>query len=152
VTDDRAAAARERAETIAREADHEACEAVRRIVVKVTPRTADKPPEPGASFSTHRIDARTGMRAAHRLQLAAARQLRDYVRRAREDGMGWQEIGALLELGAVAAERGVPVAGAAFGFAAGQPSGCGQAAAFAWRCRQCGQAINDRPGPRSSCR
>lgn len=30
------------------------------------------------------------MRAAHRLQLAAARQLRDYVRRAHEDGIGWR--------------------------------------------------------------
>jgi hypothetical protein len=54
----------------------------------------------------------------------------------------------LLELGADAAERGLTVAGAAFGFAAWPPASWGQEATFRWRCRPCGQLIRDR-GPGS---
>jgi hypothetical protein len=92
------------------------------------------------------------MRAAHRLQLAAGPATAWLHPARREDGIGWQEIGALLELGAAAAERGALVTGAAFGFAPAAVR-LGQVGTFSWQCRQCGQAISDRgPGPRSSRR
>ena len=146
MTEDQAAAARAQAETISREAFREACSAVERIAAKAGAQTVHDPAWPGAELTLPRPDARTGIRAAARLELAARLQLRDYIRHARQDGLGWQEIGALLDLGAEAADRGLTVAEAAFRFAAPQPSSSGQMATFPWTCRECGQLVRDR-GP-----
>jgi hypothetical protein len=142
--DDQAAAARVQAELISREAWRAACSAIERIAALAGAQTVHDPGPGGLPLP--RPDARTGIRAAARLELAARLQLRDYIRYARQDGLGWHEIGALLDLGAEAADRGLPLDEAAFRFAASQPAGPGQAATFTWTCRACGQCISDR-GP-----
>ena len=132
---DQAAQAPERAVVLACEADRQARAAVRRIAVRAAGR---------------RGDARAGLRAAGRLELAARRELLSCIRRARDDGVGWQEIGALLELGAGAAERGLTVAEAAFDLAAGPPAGSGQVPAFTWQCHRCGRLVRDQGPPSGS--
>ena len=142
VHDNQATAARAQAEILAREAHREAAAAVERIAAAAGARTVHDPAWPATSLTLPRPDTRTGLRAAHRLQQAAGLQLRDYIRHAREDGIGWHELGALLELGADAASRGQTVAAAAFSYAA-PPAEPGETPTFTWRCPACQQHIDD---------
>jgi hypothetical protein len=85
---------------------------------------------------------------ARQVELAAHPEVSAHIRQAREDGLSWHEIGALLGFGPLAADSGTSVAGYAFGYTVGP-----QAAApwydppvFTWTCPACGQLIRDR-GP-----
>jgi hypothetical protein len=86
------------------------------------------------------------MRVERRLELAVRKQVRDYARAAREDGIGWQEIDAVLDVGPDAAVRGISVAEAAFDLVAGPGAWAFDPPSFPWSCRECGQAVSDH-GP-----
>jgi hypothetical protein len=134
-------------EIIAREAEQEAFAAVQRIALQAGAQIVEEPLAYSPSTILRRVDAVTGLRAARRLELAARRQLLNYIKHARQGGICWHEIGAMLDLGPGAVERGISLAEAAFEFVAG-PGGpqLGCVASFPWTCRACGQTISDR-GP-----
>lgn len=133
------------AAVIARAADAAIEDAVQRIARQAGAGVTEEAEWPGSAIMDRRADAAAGLRIAHGLELAARRRLLGYIRVARQGCMSWHEIGALLAIGPDAAERGLTVAEAAFGFAVG-PAAWGEAPAFAWTCRACGQMISDR-GP-----
>jgi hypothetical protein len=71
-----------------------------------------------------------------------------HIRRAREEGQSWHEIGGLLGFGPLAADTGVPVAEYAFDYTVG-PRSSGpwfDPPVFIWTCLACEQTIRDR-GP-----
>jgi hypothetical protein len=51
------------------------------------------PAWPGAASTTRCAEPLAGIRAAQILERTAARVIRDYVRHAREAGIGWREVG-----------------------------------------------------------
>jgi hypothetical protein len=101
---------RSQAGALARAAEEAAADAVHRIAVQAGGEIIGEQPWPGSADTIRRVSAAAGLRAAHRLELAARRQIRDYIGAARQDGRSWHEIGAVLEAGADAADRGVLVA------------------------------------------
>jgi hypothetical protein len=88
------------------------------------------------------------LRVARQVELAARAEVGSQIRRAREDGMSWHEVGALLDFAPLAAHSRTSVAQYAFDYCVGP---CPAAPwfdppAFAWTCPACGQMICDR-GP-----
>jgi len=71
-----------------------------------------------------------------------------HIRRAREDGLSWHEIGGLLQFGPLAAASDMSVAQYAFDYCVGpQPEAPWfDPPVFTWTCPACGQMIGDR-GP-----
>ena len=71
-----------------------------------------------------------------------------HIRRAREDGLSWHEIGGVLGFGPLAADAGVSVADFAFDYTVGpQPAAPWyDPPVFTWTCPVCEQLIRDR-GP-----
>jgi hypothetical protein len=86
------------------------------------------------------------IRAARRVELAARGRAREHIRAARETGRTWHEIGAALDLGAEAADRGRSAGEAAYDFAAGEPLRQLDRRWFGWTCPACQGRILDR-GP-----
>jgi hypothetical protein len=88
------------------------------------------------------------LRVARQVELAARNQVRVHIRRAREEGQSWYEIGGLLGFGALAADAGESVASYAFDYTIGpQPTAPWyDPPVFIWTCPARGQAIRDR-GP-----
>lgn len=104
---------------------------------------------PGRERVPADIEPLGGASAARDLELAARRAARDYVRRAREAGHGWEQIGLALGVApnADADQAGLTIGEAAYTYAAGSP--CTDHAmkygrSIGWRCRSCDQAITDR--------
>ncbi len=87
-----------------------------------------------------------GARAARDLELAAHRTARDYIRRAREAGHGWEQIGAALGLVPGGGREGATGATGAYTYAAGtRESGPPwEPRSFGWTCRSCDEHISDR--------
>ena len=139
---------RRRAEAVAQMAASAVAEAVQRIALQAGGEITGEQPRPGSADTIRRVSAAAGLRAAHRLELAARQQIRDSIRFGREDGLSWHEIGALLEVGADAADRGVLVAEAAFSIATGpgRHTWAFEPVTFRWTCRACGNTISDH-GP-----
>jgi hypothetical protein len=88
------------------------------------------------------------LRVARQVELAARAEVGVHIRRAREEGLSWNEIGGLLGFGPLAAGSGVPVSDYAFDYAAGPPSAGPwfDRPVVTWTCPACGQLIRDR-GP-----
>ena len=88
------------------------------------------------------------LRVARQVELAARHEVGVHIRRAREDGLSWHEIGGLLSFGPLAAETGASVAGYAFDYIIGPRSASPwfDPPVFTWTCSACGQTIRDR-GP-----
>jgi hypothetical protein len=63
----------------------------------------------------------TALRVARQVELAARAEVGVHIRRAREAGLGWHEVGVLLGFGPLAADTGVPVADFAFDYCTGPP-------------------------------
>jgi hypothetical protein len=80
-------------ETIAREAEQEAFATVQRIALQAGAQIVEEPLAYSPSTILRRVDAVTGLRAARRLELAARRQLLNYIKHARQGGICWHEIG-----------------------------------------------------------
>ena len=101
---------------------------------------------PGSLIMVSRTEPLAGIRAAGVLRNLAARIEHGYIRRARERGDTWQEIGTALGLDAAAHELGerafehVTDAEHAERFAG---------LSFAWTCPGCGELVSDR-GPYES--
>jgi hypothetical protein len=103
---------------------------------------------PAGSDPAQLLAPAAALRVARQVELAARAEVGVHVRRAREDGLSWQEIGGLLGFGPLAAGSGVPVSDYAFDYAAGPPSASPwfDPPVFTWTCPACGQMISDR-GP-----
>ena len=85
-----------------------------------------------------------GLVAARALELAASGKVREYMRRAREDGMSWTAIGKLLNLQDEAKALDVHVADVAFDIAAGpRDDHSWSERYFSWRCKDCGELLCD---------
>jgi hypothetical protein len=86
------------------------------------------------------------LRVARQVELAARAEVGVHVRRAREDGLSWHEIGGLLGFAPLAAVSGVPVSDYAFDYCVG-PRAAGpwfdDPPLFTWTCPACGQMISD---------
>ena len=88
------------------------------------------------------------LRVARQVELAARHEVSVRIRRAREDGLSWHEIGGLLGLGPLAADADVSVASYAFDYTVGPRPATPwyDPLVFLWTCPACGQMIRDR-GP-----
>jgi hypothetical protein len=103
----------------------------------------------GSDLTVRDLEPLTGARAARDIELAARHDAREYLRRAREAGHRWGQIGQALGLtpNADADQAGLTVAEAAYTYAAGNPNtdtALRYGRSFIWRCRSCDQAISDR--------
>ena len=80
--------------------------------------------------------------------LRIARQVGVHIRRSREDGLSWHEIGGLLDFGPLAAASSTSVAQYAFDYCVGPHPEAPwfDPPVFTWTCPACGQIIRDR-GP-----
>ena len=127
------------------EAAATACREVRQSVIRLAAANGaeirEKPLWPGAHSVVRYAEPLAGIRAGIVVSSAAQRAVRDYLARAREDGVPWLEIGRALGL-----ETGVrepyDVAVAAFERAAGE-SIRGLRPSFGFTCGSCGQHISD---------
>jgi hypothetical protein len=104
---------------------------------------------PGSLIKVRYAEPAAGMRAALIARDTASRVIRDYGRRAREDGLSWEAIGQALALDqGQDAPDGYELGAAAYEAMAGagdpwyEPS-------FAWTCSSCTSTISDR-GPYDS--
>ena len=88
------------------------------------------------------------LRVSRQVELAARNEVRVHIRRAREDGQSWHQIGGLLGFGPLAADTGVSVADYAFDYTVGPRSASPwfDPPVFTWTCPACEQMISDR-GP-----
>jgi hypothetical protein len=107
-----------------------------------------RPAFPGSDITVRDFEPLTGARAARDVELASRKAARDYIRRAREAGHGWDQIGQALGLApnADADQAGLTVAEAAYTYAAGNPhtdTALRYGRSFVWRCASCDQAISD---------
>ena len=108
-----------------------------------------RPNFPGSRMTVHDLEPLTGARAARDIELAARHDAREYLRRAREAGHSWDQIGQALGVApnADADQAGLSVAEAAYTYAAGNPytdTAMRYGRSFVWRCRSCDHAISDR--------
>ena len=111
-------------------------------------RTVTRPLYHGAETTTVDVEPLAGARAARHLEFAAHAAARDYIRQAREAGHGWDRIGRALDITPNDGDHaGTATAEAAYTYAAGSP-GTDTAVRYGrsvtWRCRSCGQLIDDR--------
>ena len=85
---------------------------------------------------------------ARQVELAAHAEAGTHIRRARQDGLSWHEIGGLLDFGPLAAASDVSVSQDAFDYCAGPQdvSPWYDPPVLTWTCPECGQMIRDR-GP-----
>jgi hypothetical protein len=88
------------------------------------------------------------LRVSRQVELAARREVGVHIRRAREDGLSWHEIGGLVGFGPLAADADVSVASYAFDYTVGPRS---RARGSTRQCsrgsaRRAGRMISDR-GP-----
>jgi len=82
------------------------------------------------------------LRLARPLELAARSEVCAHIRRGRESGLPWHEIGGLLGFGPLAAGSGAIVAGYAFDYTVGpRDATSSEPSAFIWSCQACGQMI-----------
>ena len=102
----------------------------------------ERPIWPGAASATRYAEPLAGIRAAQTLERTAARTVRDYVRYARSDGIGWQEIGEALGLAEDGGPSGYELAVAAHEYAAGKPDAWRQSS-FGYDCQACGKGVSD---------
>lgn len=109
-----------------------------------------RPIFPGSASTTSYAEPETGLAAARALELAAARKVRDYIRHAREEGIAWGRIGAVLNLSPdPESPAGYEAARASYDHAAGDATGrpaWSYDRSFTWTCPSCESTIRDR-GP-----
>jgi hypothetical protein len=107
-----------------------------------------RPAFPGSDITVRDFEPLTGARAARDIELATRKAARDYIRRAREAGHGWDQIGHALGWtpGGDVGQQAATAADAAYTYAVGRPEteAPWQPRSFTWTCRSCDQAISDR--------
>ena len=107
-------------------------------------------PAARSTFEYAEPAARIGI--ARQVELAARYETRQYIKHAREAGLGWREIGAALGITGGGDGVAESIAEAAFEYSAGT-GGWNYDASFTWTCPACGKTIHDRgpyDGPRVS--
>ena len=135
---------REAAQVLAQQASQAAAAAVARIARRTG---SELTPVPAAA--AHPQAPADALRIARQLEHAARAEVRVHVRRAREAGLSWHEVGALLGFGDLPAGIGPTVAEMAFDYTTGPRTVHAWFPAppvFRWDCLGCGQAIADH-GP-----
>ena len=108
---------------------------------------ATRPVWPGATTTIEEPPAGPAIRIARGLEHAAAQVTRGYIRRGRETGLSWHEIGLALELGPNGGTA-ASVAQAAFEYAAGWRRASDryddhETPSFGWTCPGCESYITD---------
>jgi hypothetical protein len=108
----------------------------------------ERPAWPGAGGSiVPEAEPAAGIGFALMLADAVRHKIHGYIKRAREDGLTWRQIGQALRLDRAAEERGVPLDDAAFGYAAGADRARPfETLSFGWTCPSCGGLVRDH-GP-----
>ncbi len=106
---------------------------------------------PGACGDITYAEPLEGIRIALTRASAARRTVDDYVKIAREEGRTWAQVGQALGLAGTTADRGVPLAEAAFEYVVPvrEDSLRFDTPSFGWHCRSCGEFVSDR-GPYES--
>lgn len=104
---------------------------------------AERPVTPGLASMMPCPDPAAGIRFALMLRDGAERKVGEYITRARQDGLSWQQVGRALGLPG-ADEWGQTAAGAAFAYAA-EPrrSQRFDRLSFAWMCPACREVVVD---------
>jgi hypothetical protein len=105
----------------------------------------ERPAWPGAFSTTRYAEPLAGLRAAQVAKHSADRVAGDYVKRARDEGIGWRAIGDALGLAQDGQRTGYDLAVAAYEQVAGEPDGY-RDRSFYYTCAACEQGISDR-GP-----
>jgi hypothetical protein len=132
-----------------REAERRLRDTALRYVTTTGGTVADRPISPAHDYGTTReAEPLAGIRAARMLEHATARLSHDYLRYARQDGVGWSDIGAALGM------KNDPVTGhsaaeQAYEHAAGEPVAQFDPHSFYYSCGSCAQGVTDR-GPYNS--
>lgn len=98
---------------------------------------------PGYGITAPDTEPLAGIGFALMLTDAARHEIHRYVRRAREDGAYWRQIGTALRLQHEAEEGGGDLGEVAFEYAAGPPAQRFDRLWFHWRCPSCQQTITD---------
>ncbi len=107
-----------------------------------------RPAYRGSDRTVRDVEPLAGMQAARDLELGARQTAHDYIRRARETGHSWHQIGAALNLtpGGDAQQTGESLGEAAFTYAAGNPNSeyaRRYGRSVSWTCQSCDRAIAD---------
>jgi hypothetical protein len=94
---------------------------------------------PGAD-PTQLLAPAAALRVARQVELAARAEVDRQIRRAREDGLSWHEIGALLDFAPLAAHSKTSVAQYAFDYTIGPHPAAPwyDPPVFTWNCRRAG--------------
>ncbi len=102
-----------------------------------------RPIFPDSTLTTTDTEPLAGIGFALMLTDAARHQIHRYIKRAREHGAGWREIGQALRLQHEAEERDGDLGEEAFEYAAGPPAQRYDRLWFGWTCPSCQQRITD---------
>jgi hypothetical protein len=105
----------------------------------------ERPAWPGAVASiVAEAEPAAGIGFALMLADAARHEIHGYIKRGRQDGLTWRQIGQALHLDRDAGDRGVPLDDAAFGYAAGaEHARPFETVSFGWTCPSCGGVVID---------
>ena len=133
--------------TLAQEAGTAISGAVLRLAYMTGAQIIHARPWPGAGFTEERPEPGAGIRIALALERSARAEVHEYIRRGREAGMTWRQVGEALGLEEIARARGSGLDEAAFECAADRSAfRTSQLGSFQWRCPDCGEVVSDR-GP-----
>lgn len=102
-----------------------------------------RPVFPDSTLTTADPEPLAGIGFALMLTDAARHQIHHCIKRARQDGAGWREIGQALRLQHEAEDRGVGLGEAAFEYAAGPPAQRLDRLWFGWTCPVCQRRVID---------
>ena len=102
-----------------------------------------RPIFPGSTLATTDPEPLAGIGFALMLADAARHQIHRYIKRAREDGETWRQIGQALCLQQLADERDGDVGAEAFEYAAGPPTQPFDRLWFSWTCPACQSRVID---------
>jgi hypothetical protein len=145
--DERGALRQTRKQLIAVAETH-AAQVVHRIVVESSGRTVTELRSRRLTWPGIEVpepDPIATLEAAHELERAAHRIAADSIRRSREAGRSWYEIGQALDLHSSAVANKLPIAEEAYGEAVSYDYGS-RSLTFTWTCPACSELVTDR-GP-----
>jgi hypothetical protein len=108
-----------------------------------------RPAYPGSDRTVRDVEPLAGLATARDLELAARTTAVDHIRRAREAGHSWQEIGTAMHIrpNGDPQQAGDTVAEAAYTYAAGHPDtehARRYGRSVAWTCQACHSTISDQ--------
>lgn len=118
--------------------------AVLRIARAADAEIREHPAWPGSVLTIHDTDPAAGIWFAVILQGYARQKIHSYIRQARQNGLGWAQVGQALRLAPAADERGASLAEAAFEYATdAEHARPFDTLSFGWTCPACGGFVTD---------